>query len=185
MEEPTKTSLKTEVKDFVKHDLVGSQDWKSSKLGALFGIQFAARSVGSVFSNASGSFSRLSSLVRLLSAKDELPNVPLEGSATDKFRIAQDAYGMTEAEIAAGLTNTYRAFWLYLMVTVIYTGFVAYSLVSHPPADLIGTLSRFGVLPIAIAMLLKQSYTNWMLRRRVLGEGMSNFLKTMDFIPKK
>jgi len=171
-------------KNVIVKDLVGSDDWKRSKVGYLTGASVIKRSVGTVGNTANESLNRLSTLTSSVFGRENVQALPEGGNAKERFIQSMIVHNRSEDDIIAIQTNTYRASILYFALTLIAAFLGVASLFSFSPRDFADALTRFVPLYIVGPLLLKYAYTNWVVRTRQLGTLLS-FLKSFDWVPKK
>lgn len=181
------TEIKNDLQDIVRDDVIGVRDWKSSKVGALTGFSLIARSLGSVSKSMSAGSSHVSGLIQGLTAKDEIAALDASYDNADgreRFEASMELHGRTERDLSVILRNSFWSTYLYLLGTAIYVVFFVGFLIASPPSDLMMLVIRLGPLPLVVALFLRHSYTNWMVRNRTLG-GLGHFFKTFAFLPTK
>lgn len=176
--------IKGDLKDMVRNDLIGVDQWKRSKIGALTGFSLVSDSVGRMFSSFSQSSTRLSNLFDAVTAPEQTPAAPLEGSPQDKFEAGVKFYGLSETQVAIALRNTFWSTVLYAVIGVVFCGMVVWSFYQWPVNDAVTAISRLGPLPLIVALLFKHSYTNWIFRKRHLGGSAWPFLSSGDYLPR-
>jgi hypothetical protein len=182
-----KQRAKQEVAGFIKDDLIGTSDWKRSKIGAITGVPFAVRAATSMGKSIGDSSRHLGILMNGLTARESLPELAEEYHDSDeraKFEASMALHGRTERDIEISMRNTFYTTYLYLILSLANVMISAGTIVAQPPSDIFAFIMRLGPLPLLMALLLKHSYTNWMLRNRILGS-FSSFLKSRRYLPLK
>lgn len=176
--------IKGDLKDMVRNDLIGVDQWKRSKIGALTGFPIIAASIGKVGATISESGDRISSMLQAATVRRELPDIPEDGNAEERFQHGMQMYGLSETNIKIALRNTFWSTWLYVTILTVYAGFLAWSFYNWPARDLVMVAARLGPLPLVLVLLLKHSYANWFFRHRRVGDGIIAFVKSGDYLPK-
>lgn len=177
--------IKGDLKDMVRNDLIGVDQWKRSKIGSLTGFSIISSSIGKMGSTINESGERINSLFKLATARRELPDIPEEGSPEDRFKAGMQLYGLNETAVQVALRNTFWSTYLFAAIFVFYVVFMCWSFMRWPAHDIVMVLARLGPLPLVLVLLLKHAYTNWFFRNRRVGAGIIAFLRSKDYLPAK
>ena len=194
MTEPSKkdpdsigSRTKKEAVGFLKDDLLGAADWKASKLGSISGLTPAFRAVSSVFRTAGDGTRHIAYLAERVASTDDVEPLGEDfvgRPPEERFRAAMSLHGKTEKDIEISKRNTFFASYLYLALAIVNIIIsISLSLI-HPPLGLVDLAIRFGPLPLLLAFFIKNSYTNYIFRRRSLLH-IGHYFKDFAFLPKK
>ncbi len=182
-----KQRAKQEVKGFIKDDLIGASDWNRSKIGAITGVPIAFRAAASMHKSITDSSRHLGILMNGLTATESLPELGEEHQNSDeraRFEASMALHGRTVRDIEISMRNTFYTTYLYLTLSLVNIIISAMTMIVNPPSDIIALVMRLGPLPLLLALLLKHSYTNWMLRNRILGS-FGSFIASRSYLPSK
>jgi hypothetical protein len=172
----------------LKHDLLGVDDWKTSKVGFLTGFAAFRRMGGSMGSNISESMSRTSGLFNSVRNNgNNIPELPQHLAGLDpkkRFIAAAKLHGHGHEEIQALINTTYRSFYLYLGIGVFGLSYVAVDLIVRPQSDLLGVIARFAVIALSFLLAFRASHTNYIGRQRALVKPME-FIRAKDYLPSR
>jgi len=173
-----------DLKTILKDDVIGVSDFKRTKVGSLTGFSAAARAVGTVKGQVEDSLSRTQGLFKSLTAAENVPALPDDGGdAAERFAASMRLHGRSDRDLEVIVRNSCRSAWLYIGLGAVACAFSAWSMVAHPPASFVDSMARLGPLPLVVALALKHSYTNWIVRRRRL-DGFGAFLKSGEWLPE-
>lgn len=176
--------IKKDAASMVKNDLLGVDDWKNSKIGAVTGFSSARRSIASMGKTVAESSDRLGTLFESMTAGEAVLELEdADGTASQRFTRSMELHGRSERDLAIMVRNTCWTSWLYLALTLAYVGVIVAWFTIAPTRDPFMILVRMGILPFLLALLFKHSYTNWMLRSRQLA-GPLAFITSGNFVPK-
>lgn len=170
--------------DVIIKDLVGSEDWKKSKIGYLTGASVIKRSVNTIGSTTSESFGRLTALSSSIFSRNYVEPTPREGSDHERFQMSMLIHNRTEQDLITILNNTYKSAILYSCLSLVSLFLGLVSLYTFSPRDIVDILTRFIPLYIVCPLLFQHAYTNWIVRTRQLGSILS-FIKSRNWYPKK
>jgi hypothetical protein len=178
---------KQEMKGFLKDDLIGASDWNRSKIGAITGVPIAFRAAASMHKSMTDSSRHLGILMNGLTATETLPELGEEHDGSDgraRFDASMALHGRTARDIEISMRNTFYTTYLYLTLSLANIAISVMTMISNPPGDIIAFIMRLGPLPLLLALFLKHSYTNWMLRNRILGS-FGSFMASWSYLPSK
>lgn len=175
-------SGQSEMRKFIRNDVVGVSDWKQSKIGFLTGASSLRKSVGNVGTAWSDAYLRTSGLMRSLTSRENVPALEDGGEADERFEASMVLHNRTENDLEVIVRNTYRSSLLYAGMLAAGIAFGAWTMMAHPPQSIVSAVARFGPLPLVAAMLLKHLYTNWMVRRRRL-DSLAKFFVSLNYMP--
>lgn len=186
---PALNSETNPVKGVLKDDLLGIEDWRRSKIGFLTGFTAATKVVRSVGHAAAEATSRLGFLWHTLTytptiSAPELDDPSRFNDASERFRAAAALLRVNETKLRVIMNNTFRSFYLYMLVLIAYISMVVFSLIYWPPVYNIEYISRLGAIPIVLALLIKSAYTNWVVRTQS-ADNMFAFVRSADWLPSK
>jgi hypothetical protein len=182
-----KQRAKQEVKGFIKDDLIGASDWNRSKIGAITGIPIAFRAAASMHKSMTDSSRHLGILMNGLTATESLPELGEEYDDSDeraRFEASMALHGRTARDIEISVRNTFYTTYLYMTLSLANVIISTMTMIGNPPGDIVAFIMRLGPLPLLLALFLKHSYTNWMLRNRILGSFRS-FVTSRRYLPSK
>ncbi|WP_315923011.1 hypothetical protein [Mesorhizobium sp. SP-1A] len=175
---------KTLAKKIVLEDLAGTQDWKNSKLGYLSGYPVIKKSVSSVVDNGIQSFRNVQNLWSSLMAGDDTPSLEEGGSPAERFEWSMQLHNKSESDLAHIIANTWKSAILYSILSLVGAILISFSFLYVGYKTYADGLMRFAPLLITIPLIVKHSYTNWMVRNRRL-DTIINYLISGDILPKK
>ena len=170
----------------IKDDLIGAKDWRRSKIGYLVGFFSFARMASSLYGNARDSISRTGSLLRDTVATENILPLPseLDGDTPhNRFNESMRLHNRSEQDLLLILRNTRRAGWFFVIISLCNLSFSLFTIYFWPVNGFLEAVVRTGPLPLVLALIFKNFYTNWIIRTRQLGSP-SAFLKSGDWLPK-
>lgn len=186
--EPESPDARSQMKNLVKNDLLGADEWKRSKFGYLTGLSAAQKAAGSVANSIALTGNRLRQLYDSSTEKTRDVEGLLEPHAyTDgrqRFLEAQRLQYVSDRKLETIVRNTYRSFWLYGLICAGYAVAFLATLVTWPPSSIFEIIGRLGPFPLIAALALKSSYTNWVVRRRS-ADTLSDYIKSKSWLPHK
>lgn len=182
--QPDENNAKALVKKVVIDDLAGTQDWKNSKTGYLTGYSVIKKSVSSVAENANRSARNVQNLWSSLMAGDDAPSLQEGGSPSERFEWSMQLHNKSETDLEIITINTWKSAVLYSMISIVGFILISASLFYVGYRTNVDAMMRFAPLLITIPLIIKHSYTNWMVRNRRL-DTIINYLKSGDILPKK
>ena len=171
----------------LSNDLMGTEDWKKSKLGYLTGFTPAKRAVASIGSTGKDAVSRTRGLATMLFSNNDVQGIENHEAYSDyhaKYVASLRVHQLNGTDVKRLLANTYRAGRFYLLLSglnlVITIGLTAYSF----PELSFRSFMNIGPLPLLLALTFRNIYTNWMVRNEVLAP-VSAYFASKDYFPKK
>ncbi len=171
----------------LSNDLMGTEDWKKSKLGYLTGFTPAKRAVASIGVTGKDAVSRTRGLATMLFSQNEVEGIENHESYSDyhaKFLASQRTHQLSANDLRRLITNTNRAGRFYLALSAVNVA-VTVGLTAYSFPDLsFRSLMNIGPLPLLLALAFRNVYTNWMARNQVLAP-VSVYFASKDYFPKK
>lgn len=182
-EQDDKKSGKTVAKNMAKA-FVGVDDWKKSKIGYLTGYSVFRRSFGSLGNSVGTSLSNIGSMTKSVFKSENVPGLnDLSADPDEKFQRSMELHGVTDDDIKKMLKNTYKTTVLYFFLFVFATTTGVVSLITTGFVGIPGLLTKFTLSFIVLAFLIKNSYTNWMIRNKSL-DGLMKYIKSLEYVPR-
>lgn len=171
----------------LSNDLMGTEDWKKSKLGYLTGFTPAKRAVGSIGSTGKDAVNRTRGLATMLFSSNDVASIENHEAYSDfhaKFLESQRIHRLSASDLKRLITNTYRAGRFYIALSavnlLVTVGLTAYSF----PDLSFRSVMNIGPLPLLLALAFRNVYTNWMARNQVLAP-VSAYFSSKEYFPKK
>lgn len=178
-----------EARDVLVEDVVGTRQWRRSKLGYLTGFgtfMDGARKVGSI---AGESKSRISEMYGAAFPKENQEPLPTDSDdPKERFMVASEFHGHQDEGLLKIQENTWRSFMLYFVLMVASLAIGIASLPHSIGGDILPKFMdyglRFAILMPLAALTFRSGYTNWIVRRRSL-EGPGSYLASFDWFPER
>jgi hypothetical protein len=170
----------------IREDLLGTKDWRKSKLGFLSGFSPAARVISEFMKGFAQSFGRIALTFQMLVSKDTIPSLPdIEEKDYDgkrRFKEAMHFHRMSEGMIRAARSNTRRSAYLYIAILVCAVAYLVVSLVTRDNMPITTLFLHLAPIPITTAFCVRALYYNWMFRNSTL-EPIGSFARSRDWMP--
>lgn len=164
-----KSNAQREFGDFVKRDLVGADEWRASKIGYLTGVSSIVRGGATAFRGTGGGLRLIGRMLKTVFVRDKTTPLPTDSAdLSERFRVAQAAYGRTDDEIAEMVVRSGRQAWLYAMISIALFVWAVYRIGegnNGPFGPVFPLLPLLFILPF----LARAAFWNWQLRTRRLG----------------
>jgi hypothetical protein len=179
---------KNDLKAIVTQDLLGTSEWKESKVGYLSGLSSVGRIASNFARSMSESFGRTGLVFKIMMKEDHLPSLPdVDDDQYDgrlRFRAAMHLHNVKEKDMSRALSNTWRSFYFYgfLMFAAVAWLIINTHLKDSMPLTTLAL--HIAPIPILGAYTFKAAFVNWTFRNQTL-ENPLVFLKAMDWLPKK
>ncbi len=171
MSENNKRDVKGAVSTAFKEDVLGSNEWKSSKLGYLTGASPIVKAgyISAKTIVAPGKFAIDGA--KKLFARDKVAK--LETTSKDpeeRFKVAQRSYRRSEADLANMTIASARMAYTYVLILIALTAFAVYSM---PPIEQASNIFLSYAFPwvahiFVVPLLMRSAFYNWQLRDRAL-----------------
>lgn len=171
----------------LSNDLMGTEDWKKSKLGYLTGFTPAKRAVASIGLTGKDAVTRTRGLATMLFSQNDVEGIENHEAYSDyhaKFLESQRIHKLSANELKRLIENTYRAGRFYLVLSALNL-LVTVGLTTYSFPDLsFRSVMNIGPLPLLLALAFRNLYTNWMARNQVLAP-VSAYFASKDYLPKR
>lgn len=168
-----------------KRELLGSEEFKRSKVGWFTGASAIKRSLGYVPSTFSESSGRVGGLISsLFSSDSQTPAIDEGGTARERFKESMRLHMVGRDRLKGMIRNTKKNFDVLLICFVLGGALGVASIFLFPPSISFGYFPRFIPIPLLGALLFKNAYSNWMFRNQILA-GPLDFIRSGDCWPKK
>jgi conjugal transfer/type IV secretion protein DotA/TraY len=172
-------------------DVLGAQEWKSSKLGYLSGMGAIAGGFRAIGGAVGSSLSQLRTFYNAAlgrgSEDDNLESVMID-DASERFLESMRLYGKTLADVDAMQNRTWRGCLFFAGMTLVALAYGMASYIWSPPVAGVFLPFDFAYRFITVAPLaafaLKWGYTNWMLRRRRY-DTLIEYLRSGEWAPQR
>ena len=172
-DENTSFDISEEVKSALRNDLLGSKEWKQSKLGWLFGVSSLMNSaragVGFLVQPAKVTYS----VGRKFFSPWTVERLQTNSSdESERFRVGVAQHYRTKRDIALDINATSKWFSIYFVVLALV---LAYNLASMSSAGTgflplwAAITTKVALIPGTLALLAQVGFHNWQLRTARLG----------------
>ncbi|WP_310622292.1 hypothetical protein [Flexibacterium corallicola] len=159
---------------------------KTSALGQITGFSVIGSTVKSSINYPRAAYTRTKQTIDLLrspSRKTRTPDLDDSLDEHDKFQLAQSFYRTSERNIEAAVKNTFRSFYLYLIMMGLQSVYVIWKIYGSSISSLM-VFVQLSVFIMLSALAFRCSYTNYIFRTRSLPTIVS-YLKSGRLLPSK
>nr|WP_250807703.1 hypothetical protein [Neorhizobium tomejilense] len=185
-ETPNGAEVTTDKAKEIAKELVGANEWKSSKLGYMTGISAISNVVMGFVGGIAQGAGRIALTWSLITKSDDLPSLPEVDPSTfdgrERFKEAMALHRRKESDIVRARINTRRSFYLYAGIAVFAVLYLIYGLSARDNIALTTLALHIAPIPLFGALAFKAGFYNWMFRHRTL-DGPSVFISSRDWLP--
>lgn len=171
-------SISGGIKTVVKNDLFGSDEFRSSKVGYFTGVSTVGKvgksTVGIVSTAVSGT---LRAAKAALFPEPKVKPLPTQSQdPAERFLVAQQMYGRSDADVEIMSRRSGRQFWLMVaLIVALFAWGVTLLPTSGSDAGIMSYIFPFFPLFALVPLAFKHAFWSWQLRMKQLG-GVRDFI---------
>jgi conjugal transfer/type IV secretion protein DotA/TraY len=171
-------------------EVIGKEHWKRSKFRYFLGAGLLKGSWSSLRSGVGGSLARGKGFYQAAMGQRSEGDINpvLESDAGRRFAVEMVERGVGDEDINKIIDNTCRGFWFYAAMAALIMVVGGLSYLYSPPSGqswrVFDTVFRFMLIVPMAALAFRNSYTNWLMRRRRY-DTVRDYFASGDLLPRK